>query len=156
MKMCGLELLTSDLLRARERGVSITIYSSQKETHRDCFDLLVGMDGIRHFTVGTIYFHPKLYYGRTLESFTAILGSANLTKGGLLSNEELSFLIDGSTADESHLKILQYLERLSSLQRFHSPPSMDKKPKDYKFQPVHKVLKGGTQDVSTAPSENAK
>ena len=155
MKMCGLKLLTKDLLRARGRGASITIYSSQKETQRECFDLLAALDGIRHFSVGTIYFHPKLFYGRTSESFSAILGSANLTKGGLQSNEELSCLIEGDTADVSHLKVRQYLERLASFERFHSAPCIDKKPTEYKFKPVHSVLKGGAQDVSTIPSKNS-
>jgi len=149
MKMCGLDLLREDLCLAVQRGASITIYSSQKETKPECVVALAEIGGIQHYSVGTVYFHPKLYYGRTCESFVAILGSANLTKGGLQSNEELSCLMEGDVAGVEHRKLLDYLERLSQLQNFHSTPISEKQSKKLKFKPVHKILKRGTDNGST-------
>lgn len=140
MKMCGLALLVEDIRSATERGASVLIYSSQRETEIDCFETLAGIVGVNHFTIGQIYFHPKLYYGRSSDSFVAILGSANITKGGLQSNEELSWLIDGRASEQPHTEIRNYLDRLSSLERLHAKPVAEDQRKKLIFKAAYKMI----------------
>ena len=140
MKACGLDLIVEDIRGAIERGASVTIYSSQRETELDCFETLAGVSGVRHFTIGKIYFHPKLYYGKAAESFVAILGSANITKGGLQSNEELSCLMEGPVKEESHAQIQGYLDRLSALEVLHAAPVGETQRKKLTFKAAHKLV----------------
>jgi len=44
-----------------------------------------------------------------------MVGSANVTAGGLLRNEELSHAVSGNTADPLHDHYLAYLKKLSEL-----------------------------------------
>jgi len=77
----------------------------------DChFEVLVGYDlptqpsalqkllnekiDTKVYDVKNQFFHPKLYFFRINEDWTAFLGSGNCTKGGLESNIELSLKIE--------------------------------------------------------------
>jgi HKD family nuclease len=60
------------------------------------------------------YLHTKLYYFENGDSYTAMIGSANLTKGGLGCNEELSLVLNGSHGDAGHAQITQYLAELAA------------------------------------------
>lgn len=44
-------------------------------------------------------FHPKLYFARSGEYVRALVGSANMTSGGLETNEEVSLLVDCTRGD---------------------------------------------------------
>ncbi|MEO1263500.1 MAG: phospholipase D family protein [Bacteroidota bacterium] len=44
------------------------------------------------------FYHPKVYLIKSKKEYTAFVGSANCTKGGLFSNVELSFIIRDQTA----------------------------------------------------------
>jgi len=50
------------------------------------------------YDVQNHFFHPKLYLFRVNEEWTAFIGSGNCSKGGLVSNIELSFKIDDQDA----------------------------------------------------------
>lgn len=139
MKECGLGLIVEEIRGAIGRGASVTIYSSQRETQPECFETLAGISGVRHFTIGQIYFHPKLYYGKAAESFVAILGSANITKGGLQTNEELSCLMEGTVNEESHVEIRGYLNRLLALEVFHAEPVGEAQRKKLVFKAAYKL-----------------
>lgn len=95
----------------------LTDYGLQLFDNRDedcAFEILVGYDlptkpsalqklidnGVetKIYDVKSQFFHPKLYLFRTDESWTAFLGSGNCTKGGLLTNIELSLKIEDPDA----------------------------------------------------------
>jgi len=46
-----------------------------------------------------VLYHPKLYLFRSEKSARAIVGSSNLTRGGLMSNVEVNLMVDGATTD---------------------------------------------------------
>lgn len=59
-------------------------------------------------------FHPKLYLFKMGKKARIIAGSANLTRGGLISNQEISTVIKCNTEDQIWKKSIDYFnERLS-------------------------------------------
>lgn len=116
MKICGLSPLLKHMSVALRRGAHITVYTNREHTEPKCIERLAGLPGLKHFNVPRpTYLHTKLYYGRAGKSYSAILGSANITSGGLWKNEELSSLFDGSIDDCEHEQIEPYLQKLSAL-----------------------------------------
>ncbi len=59
-----------------------------------------------------IAFHPKLYIFKNKNSVRVIVGSSNLTAGGLTSNVESCLVIEGSYEDEIIAEILNNFERM--------------------------------------------
>lgn len=57
-------------------------------------------------------FHPKLYLIRYDDSIGAVVGSSNLTRGGILSNEEANVLLQGPKHQPPLNEILGYEEDL--------------------------------------------
>lgn len=95
----------------------LTDYGLQLFDNRDedcSFEILVGYDlptkpsalqkliddGVetKIYDIKNQFFHPKLYLFRIDEDWTAFLGSGNCTKGGLLTNIELSLKIEDPDA----------------------------------------------------------
>lgn len=60
------------------------------------------------------YLHTKLYCFETGERYSAIVGSANITKGALTSNEEFSYAPSGVKGDFQHQQLAAHLEHLDS------------------------------------------
>lgn len=120
MKACGLSPLLSDIDRAVSRGAEISVYTNHEHTEPSCIDSLAGRPGLKHFNVPRpIYLHTKLYYGQKGDTYSAILGSANVTAGGLWKNEELSYQVQGVIGDDAHGQLGLYLQRLSTLEPMH-------------------------------------
>lgn len=120
MKDDGLELLKDDLDAAIQRKAQIAVisnnYKEDKNTEDDWFEYLA-KSGVKHIIVKNAkprYFHPKLYFFRFEEKYTAIIGSANLTEGALIKNEELSVVITGDINDGNYLQLSGYFSRLNS------------------------------------------
>jgi hypothetical protein len=57
--------------------------------------------------------HQKIYYFKKDNEFTAIIGSGNITQGGLESNEELSVGFSGPIGSYSHKEIIKYLDKMN-------------------------------------------
>ena len=95
----------------------LTDYGLQLFDNRDedcAFEILVGYDlptqpsalqklidknvATKIYDIKKQFFHPKLYLFRIDEDWTAFLGSGNCTKGGLLTNIELSLKIEDTDA----------------------------------------------------------
>ncbi len=74
----------------------------------------VGVECKEYRASGTeeINFHPKLYIFKNSETVRIIVGSSNLTAGGLSTNVESCLAIEGSYNDEIISKTLDYFERL--------------------------------------------
>lgn len=105
----GLELIYDGLVSRLENGLSarfvlgIDFYQTDPGV---LYDLLELSDEFPEFELymgsfeSTTIFHPKLYaFKNKKEDSSLILGSANLTRGGLSSNHELSALITTEGAD---------------------------------------------------------
>lgn len=97
----------------QDNHASITIYSNKKHTNHECLDLL---SEFNHIVVDDSikYLHTKLYYFQSDSKYIALIGSANLTLGGLVNNDELSVEVSGSIGDENYSRISPILERLNS------------------------------------------
>lgn len=116
LKYNGLKLLSKHIASAISRGANVTIVSNIKHTETRC---------IKYFKKRKInlilvdektdrYFHTKLYYFEKNNIYTFIIGSANITAGALVSNDELSISIDGIIGDTNHHKINPYLTHLET------------------------------------------
>jgi HKD family nuclease len=95
-------------------NAQIEILSNKKHTNEQIVQLLTN-DNITHHIVGKKYLHTKIYlfeYGRY---FTALIGSMNLTKGALITNEELSIKIEGKIKSKKYKQVVEYIKELKKL-----------------------------------------
>jgi len=112
-----------ELLPAIDAGLansaSITVYSNEEHTEEAAEKALAERTALKHFIISKQckYLHSKLYYFETGGQFTALIGSANITYGGLVRNEELSVRITGCFGDDQHQKICVYLDELREVLR---------------------------------------
>lgn len=119
LKVDGIALLLPAIDRALSRGAMITIYSSERETPPDAIGAIPDRPGLRHFIVPHLrkYLHSKLYYFEQGAKYTALVGSANMTYGGLVKNEELSMSFSGLLSDKGHGELSTYMDGLKKLGR---------------------------------------
>lgn len=113
----GINKIYKNLVTASENDTEIRIYSNSKHTTTDVEKLISKCNKIKHVVVNNKnkYLHSKIYYFEDKESYTAIIGSANLTKGGLGNNEELSVLLSGKINSNDYLNINSYLRTIEKL-----------------------------------------
>lgn len=92
----------------------ITIYSNEEHTEENAKKAIAERSAIKHFIMSKQcrYLHSKLYYFEHKDKYTALIGSANITYGGLVRNEELSVHITGFVGDGQQRQILDYLDEL--------------------------------------------
>jgi len=112
----GLAPLLSSIDIALARGASIRFYSNKKHTKAGAAKALAKRDAIDHVIADNAlrYLHTKLYFFENGDRYTAMIGSANLTKGGLGCNEELSIVLNGTCGDAGHGQIVEYLADLAA------------------------------------------
>lgn len=102
VKQSGVEEIARELTAHASRTIvfagvrnDITSYQGLARLHR--------IDGLKLYTVDTgsrhVVFHPKLYFARGKTSAKVIVGSANLTLGGLNNNIEGSVVLAFDEAD---------------------------------------------------------
>lgn len=116
-KKAGLDLISKELLKAKERYKNLTFYLgiSDKGTSKQALEFLLEKE-IQTFTYcsdGMHIFHPKIFFFSGEFEKRMIVGSSNLTKAGLTinGNIEASLLIEYSKSDSSGLKLQrQYYE----------------------------------------------
>jgi HKD family nuclease len=60
-------------------------------------------------------FHPKLYLSELSNSFAAVIGSANMTSGGLNKNFELSCIVKGLKSDPFYSELKAYVDSLETI-----------------------------------------
>jgi HKD family nuclease len=83
------------------------------QTSPEVLTLLQNVDGVRIMPDNKISgtFHPKIYCFIKGKKCHVIIGSSNLTKGGICNNQEASILIEGNAEDEviqESLEIIDY------------------------------------------------
>ena len=97
-------------------------------------------------------FHPKIYASRNIEEARVIIGSANLTRGGLVSNIESSFFLTLAMDDPNNAAAVTELEDnlYGMIPRFpdHVLPIIDDRM-------IQRLLDSGRvvdEDITVAPS----
>jgi phosphatidylserine/phosphatidylglycerophosphate/cardiolipin synthase-like enzyme len=117
VKLPGLEELLPSIDAALAKGAAITVYSNPKETLEGVAPALASRAGLTHRVVSrrSRALHTKLYYFESGDEYTAVIGSANITKGGVSGNEELSVTIRGMRGDPLFLDLQQYLAALAAM-----------------------------------------
>lgn len=110
LKQSGFDLIKDQLLRVGERGcveviVGLDFKSTEPKTLKELLDYSKNYN-IKCYCfsdyslVDIPVFHPKLYYVEgNNNSATAIIGSSNLTKGGLQENFEINAIFSGNIAE---------------------------------------------------------
>lgn len=117
LKHAGLKHLLPSIDRALKNKSQITIYSNKKHTDIKAIESLKTREPILHVVVddSVKYLHSKIYYFESAGEYSAIIGSANITRGGLTSNEELSVNLTGTIGDNQNNQIKKYLARLKTV-----------------------------------------
>jgi HKD family nuclease len=81
------------LVERQEQIVGAAIGTHFYQTHPDVLDAFVGSAKVKFMLQPDGVFHPKVYLFWSSETWEVIIGSPNLTVGGLTKNAELSVLI---------------------------------------------------------------
>jgi len=107
----GFKKLLPSFEEAIKNGAKITIFTNEKHTKLDPKTNLKAY-GICHVLAKSKTLHSKIYYFQNNSLFTAVIGSANMTNGGLVSSEELSVKLEGKIDSPEHEEIYNYLKDL--------------------------------------------
>lgn len=67
--------------------------TKRKHTDKDYIELLSSIPRIKYTIVDEKYVHTKLFYFSTGESYTILVGSANVTYDSLVRNEESAIFV---------------------------------------------------------------
>lgn len=116
VRTAGLKLIEGGLTRnANKAQMFLGIRNDITSYQAVCQLLAWGIDvyavdtGARH-----VIFHPKLYLASNDVKATLIVGSANMTTGGMRRNIEASYVVGLILADEEDLKIFHEVTNLFS------------------------------------------
>lgn len=114
MTKAGLSILQDAIEPIAE---STTVFAGIRNGITSAQALRLSMDlGCRTYTVDTgsrnIVFHPKVYYARNREEARIVVGSANLTVGGLISNVEASLALTLELCNDSDAAVYSELESI--------------------------------------------
>ena len=119
-KLSGIRHLTGYLRDfCQRRKATISIGVDQRGTSKEALHrLLTAMSGQPLFVFHHAHsatFHPKVYMFRNKESAVILLGSSNLTEGGLFTNYEASLSLELKRSDRYDSKLLaQFLAAFDS------------------------------------------
>lgn len=126
LKYAGLKLLLPSIDSAISQGAQIVVYSNDQHTELEAAAALASRPALQHVIASGAhrYLHTKLFYFQKGENYTAVIGSANLTEGGLVKNEELSIVVTGTKSDSTHKQFEDYLLALPTALRRVNPTSV--------------------------------
>jgi HKD family nuclease len=125
LKMSGLSIIRDSLIDAIRKGaavdfiVGLDFYLTEPKALWDLFEIFSNKKNTSLFLCcrDKATFHPKLYYWATGKNATILVGSANLTFGGLESNFELSIMHNTSVNSNLSKKTLKYFSWLQKHER---------------------------------------
>lgn len=125
LKMSGLNLLLASIKKHLNANKSITIIVGQNfgltepKALRTIFNLfenkINGCIYLDNAKDKTSVFHPKLFLIRNNKTGFIISGSANITKGGLTSNQEVSLLCETKTSENNWKQSQLYFQDITSI-----------------------------------------
>lgn len=108
----GITALTPYIMRAKNNGVNIKIILGvdQKCTSKEALEEVLSwdVDSFIYYTLNTNIFHPKVYLFENSDYYTLIVGSNNLTEGGLVRNVECSLLVQDMQGTSVHCAFYSY------------------------------------------------
>lgn len=101
-KSSGLNHLAESIRTFAEKGrfVKIIVGIDHEGTSIEALEILLSLSStniqvwINHVTEGFVTFHPKMYLFENDSKAMAIIGSNNLTQGGLFTNDEVSISVE--------------------------------------------------------------
>jgi HKD family nuclease len=118
LKVSGLNEIIDSLTKAVKNGVRIKIIAGQNfaqtepKALRTLFELFKASNSeirLAKFS-NTETFHPKIFIFKNGDKALIMVGSANLTNGGLVNNYECSLLFKGDIKDELCIRTIKYFE----------------------------------------------
>ncbi|HEY8227074.1 MAG TPA: phospholipase D family protein [Pyrinomonadaceae bacterium] len=97
-KRSGTQFIHQPLLdfstRAQARiSVGVDLYGTSREALSDLLDATPGGEVFVYRNNGPYTFHPKVYLFKSAERADVLVGSGNLTRGGLFTNYEASLVV---------------------------------------------------------------
>jgi HKD family nuclease len=116
-KMSGLKPLLRDLKEALARGLKarftlgLSFYQTEPSLLQELFDLAITQQLTLYLSGKNPTFHPKIYSLKHGTRCTVIVGSSNLTSGGLQANYEASTVLRSSD-DKVAAQISSYVQGL--------------------------------------------
>ncbi|MBA6421115.1 restriction endonuclease PLD domain-containing protein [Pseudomonas sp. 5Ae-yellow] len=112
----GIQAIRSAIEAALRKKAKITIISNEFHTKGSSAKIISEWPEVSHFMAkkkhGTI--HSKIYYFQTNDSYDAVIGSANITQGGLSSSDELSVHLTGKVGEDIQIRIKEYLDEMQN------------------------------------------
>ncbi len=113
IKSSGLDLIKNHLQGKRVRILfTFDFLLTEPECIKTLMDLGCECREYRSAGRDEVGFHPKLYIFKNFKTIKIIIGSSNLTIGGLLNNVESCIVIEGHQNDPLIAKILNWFEEL--------------------------------------------
>ncbi|NYS61453.1 restriction endonuclease PLD domain-containing protein [Vreelandella salicampi] len=119
IKPKGIQALRPAIEEALRRKAKISIISNKFHTKGNSAKTIAKWPNVTHLmaTKNHRTIHSKIYYFQTGDSYSAVIGSANITQGGLSSSDELSVHIAGHLGDDIQKEIRGYLDEVQSYLR---------------------------------------
>lgn len=108
--------ISKNLINSADKFRNVTFGISFCQTDPDLIDALIGVPNsyvATKFTGGT--YHPKVYCFRSGDRVSAIVGSANFTRGGLGKNLEAAVELTGDIHDRALTDLLKFTQRSANL-----------------------------------------
>ncbi len=126
LKRAGAHLIAPAIKRSLEGGGTVQIYigSDFFLTEPEALELLLKIRekhpafNIQLAKQGSATFHPKAYLARKGNRYHSLIGSANLTGGALILNEELSISLSHKAGDPVVAQLLATFDRYRKWARF--------------------------------------
>ncbi|MDP2887576.1 MAG: phospholipase D-like domain-containing protein [Bacteroidota bacterium] len=89
--------------------VGVDLEGTSKEALEEILDLEI--NSFIFYQKEQPVFHPKIYLFEDIKEYKLIIGSSNLTRGGLFTNVESSMLIEFDSNDKEGLAFLSELKK---------------------------------------------
>lgn len=100
--------------------------------------------------VKTSVFHPKLFLFKNNQKGVIIAGSANITKGGLITNQEASLVSNTKITNSDWKDAIKYFEEISCLKNANSSSLMLIK----RYEQFYKDQRKARADQKAAPDKS--
>lgn len=114
LKNSGMELIKKRIEESKNSGTKISIVTgldfgiTDSESLRELLDM-----GVSCNVVNDINYHPKMYIFETGgDSATMIVGSSNLSKGGLSTNYETNIIVTGKVSESPIKDAIEYFSHI--------------------------------------------
>lgn len=166
LKKSGLDWLIKDIENFIEKGGSLTCYigtnfyitdpkalTSLLKISKDNSNCILFIQSSSSRRQNGKTFHPKVYCLQAENNFTAIVGSSNLTNGGLIQNIEGNVVIECNSSEKLSNDFQRFFQELSESQMFVKLPDKEEISQyssDYKkyHKKVKKAEKEAMEEIS--------